>query len=198
VTTHGAQPHHGIDPIVVGSQIVLALQTIPSRRINPAEPCLITVSGFNCGTGRSIIAGDARITGIHRTFGIQKREEMDKLFTDLVKGVAEANGATAEVEIKHGFSGVVNYKKSADLIEKTVTELFGEDSVIEDNVNMGTEDFGYFIENCEGAYYHIGAGNPAIGGNEPHHSGKFILDESTFASAMAINTKIIVDYLEGK
>ena len=198
VTTHGAQPHNGIDPIVVGAQIVMALQTIPSRRINPADPCLVTVSEFYCGKGRSIIADDAKISGIHRSFGIKKREEMDKLLTDIVTGVAEANGATAEVKIRHGFSGVINHKKSAELIEKTASALFGEESVVEDMTNMGTEDYGYFIEDVEGAYYHVGAKNPEIGGAEPHHSGNFILDESTFISAMAINTKIIVDYLEGK
>ena len=96
-TTHGAEPHNGIDPIVVGAQIVMALQTIPSRRIKPAEPCLITVSEFSCKSGRSTISGDAKLSGIHRTFGIKKREEMDKLITEIVTGIAAANGANAEV-----------------------------------------------------------------------------------------------------
>lgn len=197
-TTHGATPHTGIDPIVVASQIVMAIQTIPSRRINPAEPCLVTIGEFHCGHRYSIISPEAKLSGMHRTFGFKKCEEMDKLLTDIVTGVAAANGATAEIDIKHGYSGVINHKKSADLVAKTITELFGEDSVVEDEVCLGTEDFGYFIENVEGAFYRVGIRNPEIGATEPLHSGKFILDEDAIIKAMAINAKILVDYLEGK
>ena len=197
-TTHGAAPHTGIDPIVVGSQIVMALQTIPSRRISPAEPCLVTVGEFHCGHRYSIISPEAKLSGVHRTYGIQKRDQMDKLLTEIVTGVAKANGATAEVNIKHGYVGVINHKKSADLVAKTITELFGEESLVEDEVSLGTEDFGYFIQDVEGAFYKVGIANPAVGATEPLHSGMFIVDEEVIAKAVAINAKILVDYLEGK
>ncbi len=195
--THGAAPSAGIDPLVVAAQIVLALQTIVSRRTDViGSPTLLTIYDFHYGSGYSIISPEVKMTGMHRTYGREKQEKVDQMVRKIVQGVAEANDATADVKITHDSIGVFNHKKSADLVARSIRELFGEEALRDDVPGMGTEDFGYFIADCEGAYYLSGAGNPDLFQYSPGHTPKFMIDEAAIPKMAALHAQVVVNYLE--
>ena len=194
--THGAAPSMGIDPIVVGSQIVMALQTIVSRRRDViGQPTLLTITSFHCGNGYSIISSEAKLSGMHRTYGIENRDKVDQLIRKIAQGVAEANDATVDVEITHGYTGVINQKRPAELVARSARELFGEDSVRESVPGMGTEDFGYFNEEVEGAYFLSGAGNPEVSPYYPGHNSRYMIDEAAIPKMAALHAQIAVNFL---
>ncbi len=196
VSTHGAEPHNGIDPIVVGAQIVMALQTIPSRRMPPAEPCVLSLGEFHCGNRFSIISGEAKIVGQYRVFGTKNREKINQLVPQVIHGVAEANGATVDLDITYGYSGIVNHDDATDLAARSVRQLLGEENLITyREPTMLTEDFGYFIEHVTGSFYHIGVRNPDVGAVHPLHSEKFTVDESAIPKAAALHSQIAFNFL---
>ena len=195
--THGAAPGAGIDPLVVGAQIILALQTIVSRRCDVINsPTLLTLTEFRYGDARySIVSPEAKLCGMHRTFGIEKREKVDALVREIATGVAAANDAKAEVKITHGYAGVINRQRSAELVARSARELFGAESIVEDVPGMGTEDFGYFILEAEGAYYLSGARSPEVSTVYPGHHGKYVIDEAAIPKMAALHAQIAVNYL---
>ena len=196
VSTHGAEPHNGIDPIVIGAQIVLALQTIPSRRMPPAVPCVLSIGEFHAGSRFSIIPDTAKIVGQFRTYGVENRTKMNKLVPEIINGVAEANGATVELDMVYGYSGIVNHDEATDIAATAVKEVLGENGlVVYQDPTLLTEDFGYFIENVPGAFYHIGVRNPEIDAVHPLHSGLFRADESAIAKAAAVHAQVMWDFL---
>lgn len=195
--THGAAPSAGIDPLVVGAQIVMALQTIISRRFDViGSPSLLTITDFHYGSGYSIISSEAKMSGLHRTYGIEKRDSMDQLIKRIAEGIAEANDATAEVTFRHGYTGVINGEHAANLVARTVKQLYGEDGLRDDVPGMGTEDFGYFNADCEGAYFLSGAGNPELFQYSPGHTPKFMIDEAAIPKIAALHAQIAVNFLE--
>lgn len=199
VSTHGAEPHNGIDPIVVGAQIVLALQTIPSRRMPPAVPCVLTIGEFHAGNRFSIIGDTAKIVGQFRTYGVENRDKMNKLVPEVIHGVAEANGATVDLDMIYGYSGVVNHAETTDIVVSAVKEVLGEKSlVVYQDPTLLTEDFGYFIEKTPGTFYHIGVRNPELGAVHPLHSGLFRVDEAAIAKASAVHAQVMWDFLHAE
>ena len=194
--SHGAAPSMGIDPVVIGAQIVMALQTIVSRRCDVvSEPTLLTILEFNYGGKFSVISPEARIAGMHRTHGLKNREKVDALVRKIVTGVAEAHDATVDIEIIHDMSGVVNHQSSAELVARSARELFGEESIVEDVPGMGTEDFGCFILENEGAYYLSGAKHPDTTTVYPGHHGKYVIDEAAIPKMAALHAQIAVNFL---
>ena len=195
--THGAAPGAGIDPLVVGAQIVLALQTIVSRRCDVVgKPTLLTILEFRYGDARySIVSPEAKMAGMHRTFGTENRDKVDEMIRKIAEGIAEANGAAADVKITHGsMIGVINHQRSAELVARSVRELFGEESYLEDVPGMGTEDFGCFITEAEGAYYLSGAQIPDAPVH-PGHTGKYMIDEAAIPKMAALHAQVAVNYL---
>ena len=195
--THGAAPAAGIDPLVVGAQIVLALQTIVSRRCDViGSPTLLTIHEFHYGSPFSIVSAEAKMVGMHRTFGTEKRDKVDALLKQIAEGVAEANGATADVKIIHGsMIGVINDQRSAELVARSARELFGEESVVEDVPGMGTEDVGCFIKASSGAYFLSGAKSPETTTVYPGHTGKYMIDEAAIPKMAALHARIAVNFL---
>src|SRR6202042_3137137 len=95
---HGAMPHQGVDPVVVGAQIVTALQTIASRNVDPLDSCVVSITRFEAGTANNIIPQSAWLNGTVRTLNAATRDAVEKRIHEIVAGVATAGGATARVE----------------------------------------------------------------------------------------------------
>lgn len=196
VSTHGAEPHNGIDPVVVGAEIVLALQTIPSRRMPPSVPCVLTIGEFHAGNRFNIIGDTAKIVGQFRTYGVENRDRMNKLVPEIIRGTAEANGATVDLDMIYGYSGVVNHAETTDIVAGAVKEVLGEKGlVVYQDPTLLTEDFGYFIEKTPGTFYHVGVRNPNLDAVHPLHSGLFRVDEAAIAKAAAVHAQVMCDFL---
>lgn len=194
---HGASPQDGIDAIAIGAQVVSALQQIASRRVSPTDSAVVTVGAFHAGTAGNIIAPEATLKGILRTLGADMRINVRKWFTDTVNGICSAMGAQADIQIRESYPGIVNWNEMVDFAKNVAEAAIGSDRVhIQDQPTMGTEDFGYFIQDVPGVYYKIGVGNPEIGAVHPIHSPLFIADEAAMAHLVGVHAGIAMAYLQ--
>ncbi len=197
---HGAYPGSGIDPIVVASQIVVALQTMTSRRVYATDSVVVTVGVFNAGTAGNIIPGEAKFRGTIRCFGPEMRKRMQEMFVTLVDGVARSMGAEADIMIADGYPGVVNQDAFSALVEQSMVKLVGRDKVsLQREPNMGTEDFGAFMKDLTvpGCYCSFGFGD---GGKEcvhPAHGCYYRANEEGLPYAAALFVQVVQDFLEG-
>lgn len=194
---HGASPQDGIDAIAIGAQVVSALQQIASRRVSPTDSAVVTVGAFHAGTAGNIIAPEATLKGILRTLGADMRINVRKWFTDTVNGICSAMGAQADIQIRESYPGIVNWNEMVDFSKNVAEAAIGSDRVhVQDQPTMGTEDFGYFIQDVPGVYYKIGVGNPEIGAVYPIHSPLFIADEAAMAHLVGVHAAIAMAYLQ--
>ncbi|MDO5895581.1 M20 aminoacylase family protein [Agrobacterium sp. Azo12] len=157
---HGASPHVSVDPLVVGANILLALQTIVSRNVHPRQCAVVTVGWMAGGKAGNVIPQTAEMGGTTRTFDPATRDLMEKRITDIATHVATAYGATATVTYKHMFPPVVNHGKQTAFAVDVARSLVGDK-----NVNgtmeplMGSEDFAFMLEARPGNIMLIGNGN---------------------------------------
>jgi hippurate hydrolase len=165
---HGASPHVSVDPLVVGANILLALQTIVSRNVHPRQCAVVTVGWMAGGKAGNVIPQTAEMGGTTRTFDPATRGLMEKRITDIATHVATAYGATATVTYKHMFPPVVNHGKQTACAVDVAKSLVGDK-----NVNgtmeplMGSEDFAFMLEARPGNIMLIGNGN----GPSVHEAG---------------------------
>lgn len=180
---HCAEPQKNTDAIVIGANIINALQTIVSRNISPIDSAVITIGTANGGTFRNTIAGSFSITGITRSLGKETRMLLRQRITDTAKGIASAMGGSAEVRIIESYPGIINDDSATKHIEKTAKELLGEDKVtVLNEPFMTTEDFGCYCDKAPGCFYHVGCEC-----EHPLHSDKFCPDERAILTSMMMH-----------
>jgi amidohydrolase len=160
---HGAMPHQGIDPVLIGAQIVTALQTIASRNVDPLDSCVVSVTRFEAGTANNIIPQSAWLNGTVRTLKAATRDAVEKRIHEIVAGVAAAGGATARVEYRRGYPPTVNHGAQTDFAAEVARKVAGE-SHVDSNAapSMGAEDFSFMLEARPGAFIFIGNGDSAM------------------------------------
>ena len=168
---HGARPETGIDPVMVAAQIAIALQSIVSRNVPPVETAVLSVTSIHGGDAYNVIPQTARLVGTARAFSREVMALIERSMRRVVKGVAEAFGATAEVDFRFLFPPTVNDAREAEFAAGICAELVGADKV---NRNppllMGSEDFSLMLERVPGCYINIGNGD-GEGGCEVHNPG---------------------------
>jgi hippurate hydrolase len=167
---HAAQPHFGIDPIVAGSSLVSALQTIVSRSVDPKHAAVVTVGSFQAGVANNVIPREAVLKGTARWFDTGVGESMQRAIVRLAKCTAESFGATAEVEMHMVAPATVNDEAAMALARKAATAVAGQAGVVEmaDPI-MGAEDFSYMLGVKQGAYIMLGANRPGQFNPMLHH-----------------------------
>lgn len=180
---HCAEPHKNTDAIVIGAQIITALQSLVSRNISPLDSAVVTIGTANGGTFRNTIAGSFSITGITRSLGKDTRNLLRDRITDTAKGIAAAMGSECEVRIIESYPGIINEDTATKHIQEKATELLGEDMVtVLSEPFMTTEDFGFYLHKAPGCFYHIGCEC-----DYPLHSESFCPDERALLTAMAMH-----------
>lgn len=196
--SHGAKPHLGTDVIAAGAQIVTALQTIASRRTDPAEPVVVTVGAFHSGGAGNVLPEEARLAGILRTMGGKTRERVKADFRAIVSGVAAGMGVEAEIEIFESYPACRNDRAMTDLLRRAAAKVLGPGNVREQEApSMGTDDFGYFSALVPGCYYCIGVGNREKGFTCPNHNPHFVADPEALPLAAAVEAQAAVEFLRG-
>ena len=154
---HAALPHLAIDPIVIASQIVLSLQTIISRFLNPVDKALITVTKIHGGSAYNVIDDEVILNGTVRTFKQEIRDKIEKRINETAKGIAKANGGEVEVVYFRKYPPTINSKKESVFSSIVAKELVGEKNVQMDvEPSMGGEDFSYLLNEKPGSYLYIG------------------------------------------
>ncbi|GIL40202.1 M20 aminoacylase family protein [Roseiterribacter gracilis] len=156
---HAAQPHNGIDPVFITSQIVGALQSIASRFVDPAEPVVVSVTEIKAGSAYNVIPETAYFRGTIRTLTPETRKRAEELFRQIVNGVAATFGAAVELQYHLGYPPTVNESNAVDLARRVARDLAGDESVHEfPAASMGGEDFAFMLEQKPGSYILVGNG----------------------------------------
>ncbi len=186
---HASTAHLALDPIPVAAHIVTALQTMVTRRIDVWDPVVVTIAHVRAGTTHNIIPEFATLHGTIRTVSAHNRTRIRDLIRELATGVAEAYGATAEVEFIEGYPVTVNDDAAAARVRELAIGLVGEERFVElDHPIMGAEDFSYILERVPGAMVFLGA---RPDGQDPmtapqNHSNRVVFDEAALPVGMAL------------
>jgi amidohydrolase len=193
---HGAVPQETVDAIVIGSQIVGALQTIASRNISPLESVVVTVGTFHAGDNYNVIADRCRLTGTVRSFLPHVRDKAEERLIEIAKGTAALMGGSAEVTYMRGYPAVINSEAETEIARQAAAAAVGWDNVERMEPTMGAEDFSYYLEKVPGSFLFVGAGNPRKGAEYPHHHPRFDIDESAMLIAAEVLGRAALDYLD--
>lgn len=174
---HGASPHETVDPLVTGSQLVLNLQQIISRKVHPLKSATISVGSFTSGSTTNIIPDTASLKGTVRTYDNEVRELIQEWMTKVTKSTCEATGATYELNYINDCPAIYNEPQETKLVERVATKVWGEENIIKGDPMMGSEDFAYYTEVVSGVYFMVGGKNPELATAYPHHHPMFNVDE---------------------
>ena len=159
---HAARPHEGIDPLLVGCQVVSALQSVVSRNVDPLESAVVSVCTFEAGSTYNVIPQRARLLGTVRTLKEDVRDLCETRIRALVESVCAAFGAKATVDYQRGYPVTRNHPEQTDFLMKVANEVGGAEAVDAGIAPlMGAEDFSYMLERRPGAYIFLGNGDTA-------------------------------------
>ncbi|MFT3891699.1 MAG: M20 family metallopeptidase [Anaerolineales bacterium] len=184
---HGAYPHTTVDPFFLLAQVIIALNGIVSRKLDPFEPAVVSIGAINGGEAENVIPEKVTLKGTIRFASMevhkQIREELKRTF-DIVKAL----GGDYELKFEYGGPPMINDGMVSQAIEKVGKDLLGEDKVHEMHKSLGAEDFGEFLKHAPGAMYMLGTQIPGREVYQLHHP-KFDLDER----ALPIGTALLVE-----
>jgi hippurate hydrolase len=184
---HGSRPHSALDPVQCAAEMVTALQTMVSRRIDAFEPNVITVGTFHAGTRRNIIPDEAMFEATVRSFNPEVREQLAKYTIQVCEGIAAAHGLQVEARYEQEYPVTVNDAGQAAFVADAVRDTFGEERYFEMPTPVtGSEDFSRVLENIPGAYLFLGAcptGDPMTAPS--NHSPRAVFDDSVLSDGAA-------------
>jgi amidohydrolase len=192
---HGALPHLCIDAVLAASAIVVNLQSLVSREINPNEPVVITMGTIQGGTASNIVAENAVLTGTARTFNHPLRGCIADAIKRIAEETARAYRAEAETEYEFGAPPVVNDRACSEIAAAAVTKLLGPSGLILFGKQCAGEDFAEYSLLAPGVFALVGSGNPEKNCGYPHHHGLFDIDEASLPIGTALYTQYALDYL---
>ncbi|CAM4018668.1 M20 aminoacylase family protein [Paracidovorax anthurii] len=171
---HAARPHMGVDPLVIGAQIVLALQTIVARSVDPAESAVVSCTGFETDGIRNAIPTHVTIRGDTRSYAPAVQALLERRMRELCAGLCAAHGATCEVEYTHEFAPTVNWPECVATALAAARAVAGDAAVDADVAPMMiSEDFGAFLRRVPGAFVFIGNGDGDSPGAVPLHNARY-------------------------
>jgi amidohydrolase len=158
---HAARPHKCIDSVLVGAQLITALQQIVSRNVDPLDSAVISMCEFHAGNARNVIPQTAELRGTVRTLTPEVRALVQKRVREVVAGVAQITGAKIDLAYQRGYPVTVNHAAQTDLATQIAREVAGDANVHETPPLMGAEDFSYMLEARPGAFIFCGNGDSA-------------------------------------
>lgn len=183
---HAASPHLTIDPILISSHLIIALQQLISRNNNPFNPSVLSITAFNAGTTTNVIPNEVKLMGTFRAMDEEWRfkahELIKKTTTDLVRSM----GGEAELHIDVGYPCVMNDEKVNEDARKKAEQYIGAENVSETELRMGAEDFGYYAQQIPACFYRLGTMNKAKGITAGVHTPVFNIDESAIEIGMGM------------
>ncbi len=186
---HASAPHETVDPIVVASHAVVALQTVVSRSTDPQQTAVVTIGRFEGGVRGNIISSEVMMSGTIRTFEADVLVRVRTRMDEILLGVTSAFGAEYQFDTST-LDACVNDAESAALVAGVASTLLGPDNVSEGRTTGG-DDMAYFLQRAPGAYFMLGGGNPEHGITWPHHHPNFDFDEDCLPLGIELGLRII-------
>jgi amidohydrolase len=195
-SSHGAQPHTGVDAVVIAAESVMALQTIHSRRIDPQEALVITIGQIQGGRRYNIIADEVKMEGTMRTFNEDVRQRAQGLMRETLANVTAAYGANFDLKFEENGALTFNEPKLVEETLPTIRRVVGNQNLLSIKPFMPAEDFSYFQKIAPGFYYFLGVGNRARGINASWHTADFDIDEESLVVGVKVMSNVLLDHLD--
>ena len=193
---HAAQPHTTIDPIVIASEIVGALQKLVSRQTDPFESVVISICSFHAGDVFNVIPHSAYLEGAVRTLNNELRQELPQKIEKIIRGITEPYGATYELDYYLGYPVTVNDPGVTETVRRAAISVLGGDKVrVAARASMGGEDYAYFLNKVPGTYIRIGTRNPEKGICQEMHHPRFDIDEAVLELTPVVYAQAAFDLL---
>ena len=193
---HAALPHRAIDPVLVAAHVITALQSLVSRRRDPFEEGVVSVTQVAAGHAFNVIPQQATLRGTVRTFGGKFYDDAPRLVEDTARGLARAFGADATIEFRRLTGPLINDQAMAEIMKVVAMEIVGKNRVKGDIRTMGGEDMSYFLKQVPGCFAFVGSAK-ADGTSFPHHSPRFDIEEAALPIAAELLTQATARYLAG-
>jgi amidohydrolase len=191
---HAAMPHLAIDPILVAAHLVTALQSLVSRRRDPFEEGVVSVTQIQAGHAFNVIPRQAMVRGTVRTFGGRFWDDAPYLVRGTAEGIAAAFGASAEVTFRRLTAPLVNDARMAALMQEVAGEIVSEEKVLGGIRTMGGEDMSHFLSKVPGCFAFVGSAR-ADGTSSPHHSPTFDIEEESLVIGAELLSRTAVRFL---
>lgn len=189
---HAARPHMAVDPILVAGSLVVALQSIVSRSIDPNETAVVTIGSLHSGHASNVIPETARMEMSVRSFDAGVRKILEARIRTLVENHVAGYGARAEIEYVPGYPVLVNHSRETAFALEVAKELLGEENVVENLPPIsGSEDFAYFLQQKPGCFLRLGNGDSAA-----LHNPAYNFNDQSLIFGAAYWTRLVERYLE--
>ncbi len=195
---HGAMPHEAVDPIIISTYIIQALQSLISRETSPFDPAVITIGMINAGTAFNIIPEQAVLGGTMRAFSKAHQEYLLRRIREVAEGIATAMGGSCDVSI-HDDScpPCINDTAMTELVRRAAIATVGEQEVDSSEAVMtpSSDDMAFFLNTAPGCYFIVGASNRDEKQIYPHHHPRFNIEEDALPVGVEVLTRAAVDFL---
>lgn len=194
---HGSAPHLTVDPVVIAAEVVLALQKIPSRMIDPYEHVVVTVGKIAGGYTTNVIPDTVELVGTVRTFRRGLAEEIERLMRRIVSGITAAYGAEFDLRFEYGYPPLINDEKITEFVADRGREYFGEPHChLIERPSFGGEDFAFYLQHVKGCFFRLGTGNPEKGISAYWHNSAYTVDEDALPAGAGFLAYLAVKYME--
>jgi amidohydrolase len=194
---HGATPHETVDATLIASEIVMALQSIVARNVNPTDTAVVSVCTLHSGTAGNIISGEAKLTGTIRSFDDAMRALLFRRIEEIARGICQAHGATCDFTERWGCPATINSAAGAALMQEVASQVVPPEQIIQIPPMMVGEDMAEFLNRAPGCFVLVGGADSA--GPEPgaHHNPTFDFDERLLPTGVALLAGAAFGYLSG-
>jgi len=184
---HGAQPHQNIDPVLIASHIIIALQQIVSRNADPRIPSVLSFGKVTANGATNIIPNEVKIEGTFRTLDENWRDEAHKRMKKMAEGIAESMGGSCDFDIHRGYPFLINEEKLTANARAFAEDFLGKENVLDLDIWMAAEDFSFYSQVTDACFYRLGTGNAAKDTQYSVHTPRFDVDED----ALKISTGLM-------
>ena len=175
---HAALPHYNIDPVLITSHIIVALQQVVSRRTKPGVPCVLSFGKVEAKGATNVIPNSEQVQGTFRTMDEEWRMEAHAIMKKMAQELATSMGGSCDFRVDVGYPFVYNDEVVTDQARQAAIDFLGKDNVVDLDMRMTGEDFSFFTQHMPGCFYRRGVGNKAKGINSGLHTPTFNVDES--------------------
>ncbi|HEY6062483.1 MAG TPA: M20 family metallopeptidase [Chitinophagaceae bacterium] len=183
---HAASPHLTVDPILISSHLIIALQQLLSRNNNPFNPSVLSITSFNAGNTTNVIPNEVKLMGTFRAMDEEWRFKAHDLMHKLSNNLVHSMGGEVDLRIDVGYPCVMNNEKVTSAAMEKASAYMGAENVSETELRMGAEDFGYYAQQIPACFYRLGTMNKAKGITAGVHTPVFNIDESAIEIGMGM------------
>lgn len=193
---HGAMPEYNIDPVLIASHIIVALQQIVSRNSPPKIPCVLSFGKVTANGATNVIPNEVHIEGTFRTMNEEWREKGHKTMVKMAEGIAEAMGGSCDFEIRKGYPFLKNHPELTRRAKGYATDYLGAENVIDLDIWMAGEDFAFYTQHTDACFYRLGTRNEARGIVSSVHTPTFDVDEAALPLGAGLMAWLAVNELK--